>query len=124
MGFCIYNGKIIDAGECFISPNSRGFRFGDGIFETIKCRQNQVLFVEEHFNRLLNGLKVLQFDRPKKFTAQNLGYDIQKLLKKNGHQKMARVRVTVFRGDRGLFDTVNQKPNYLIQSWELPAKTG
>jgi len=37
---------------------------------------------------------------------------------------MARVRLTIFRGDGGLYDVIDPKPNYLVESWALPDETG
>ncbi len=32
----------------------------------------------------------------------------------------ARVRICFFRGDGGIFDPISHRPNYIIQTWELP----
>jgi branched-chain amino acid aminotransferase len=124
MEYLIFNGKLLKPESGIISANSRGLRFGDGLFETMKCINGQMELVDEHFARLWKGLQVLQFTIPKQFTPDHLEQEIQTLLKKNGHSKMARVRLTVFRGDGGLFDATDHKPNYLVQSWALPDETG
>ena len=124
MEYLIFNGKLLKPESGIISANSRGLRFGDGLFETIKSINSQLAFVDEHFARLWKGLQVLQFTIPKQFTPDHLEQEIQTLLKKIGHSKLARVRLTVFRGDGGLFDTTDHKPNYLVQSWALPDETG
>ncbi len=124
MEYFIFNGKLLKPESGIISAHSRGLRFGDGLFETIKSINGQVEFVDEHFARLWKGLQVLQFTIPKQFTPDYLEQEIQNLLKKNGHDKLARVRLTVFRGDGGLYDATDHKPNYLLQSWALPNETG
>ncbi len=124
MEYFIFNGKLLKSESAIISANSRGLRFGDGLFETIKSINGQLEFVDEHFARLWKGMHVLQFTIPKQFTPDYLEQEIQTLLKKNNHDKMGRVRLTVFRGDGGLYDAVDHKPNYLIQSWALPDETG
>jgi branched-chain amino acid aminotransferase len=124
MEYFIFNGKLLKPETGIITANNRGLRFGDGLFETIKSINGQLEFVDEHFARLWKGLKVLQFTIPKQFTPDYLEQEIQTLLKKNGHDKIARVRLTVFRGDGGLYDATDHKPNYLIQSWALPDETG
>lgn len=107
-----------------ISPDNRGLRFGDGLFETIKSRNGIPEFIDDHFARLWKGMQVLQFDIPKHFTPDLLQQELINLLQKNQHDKTARIRLTIFRGDGGLYDAVNHKPNYLIQSWALPGETG
>ncbi len=32
--------------------------------------------------------------------------------------KLARIRLTIFRGDGGLYDVANNFPNYIIQTWK------
>lgn len=118
------NGKWITGGSGIISASSRGLRFGDGLFETIKCINGKPEFIDDHFARLWKGLQVLQFNIPKHFTPDYLEEQIQTLLKKNEHHQLARVRLTVYRGDGGLYDAIDHKPNYIIQSWALPAETG
>ena len=124
MEYCNYNGKLVEHDTALISVNSRGFRFGDGLFETMKSNKINLLFADEHVNRLLHGLELLEFKIPLHFTTDKLNQQVHNLLKKNGHQHMARVRFTVFRGDGGLFDEINHTPNYLIQSWVLPDDVG
>ena len=124
MDYFIFNGKLFKQESAIISANSRGLRFGDGLFETVKCVNGQLEFADEHLARLWKGLQVLQFTIPKQFTPDFLEQEIQTLLKKNGHNKIVRVRLTVFRGEGGLYDAKDHKPNYLIQSWALPDETG
>ncbi len=124
MEFYNYNGKLYKQDEKLISINNRGLRFGDGLFETMKSNANELYFAADHFNRLLNGLEVLQFKVPIHFTIEKLTQQVHNLLKKNAHQKIARVRFTVFRRDGGLYDEVDPVPDYLIQTWALPDTAG
>ncbi len=124
MEYFIYNGKTYKAQTAVLHAGNRGLRYGDGLFETIKCINGQLQFIDEHFARLWNGLQVLQFIIPKHFTPDRLQEEILSLLEKNGHNKTTRIRITLFRGDGGLYDAVNHTPNYLIQTWELPDDVG
>ena len=124
MEYFIYNGKTYKEQTAVLYAGNRGLRYGDGLFETIKCINGQLQFIDEHFARLWNGLQVLQFNIPKHFTPDSLQQEIISLLQKNGHDKMARIRITLFRGDGGLYDAVNHTPNYIIQTWVLPDDIG
>ena len=119
MEYFIYNGKTYKEESPILSVNSRGLRYGDGLFETIKSIKGELQFIDEHLARLWKGLQVLRFNIPKHFTPEYLQDEIFALLKKNSHEKMARIRLTVFRGDGGLYDEINHKPHYLVQSWPL-----
>lgn len=117
--FYNYNGKFYQQGDFFISPDSRGFRYGDGLFETIVMKNNKLRLGSFHFERLSAGMKLMKFEIPKHFTAEHLENEVLSLCRKNKLTN-ARVRVTVFRGDGGLYDVQNLQPNYVIQVWQLP----
>ena len=119
-----FNGKIFSEGISIVGADNRGLRYGDGLFETIKMTKGQLIQEDEHFARLWNGMKVLQFDIPKQFTPDKLHAEIAQLVKKNRHENAARVRLNVFRGNGGLYDAKNYFPNYIIQSWALPEGNG
>jgi branched-chain amino acid aminotransferase len=116
--FLFYNGKISKAGKPLLSPDNRSFRYGDGFFETIKLVNGRLPLAELHFERLFASLEQMQFQRPIYLTPVYLEEQIKTLAKKNYH-KQARVRVTIFRGDGGLYETENHYPHHLIQTWDL-----
>jgi branched-chain amino acid aminotransferase len=123
MAFINYNGKFIDGSNPIIQANNRGFRFGDGIFETMKLKKGKIIFLDEHLSRLWQGLKRFQFDLPKLFTPDYIESQILALVQKNKHSA-ARIRLTVFRGNGGLYDPENLHPNFIIESWDLPETNG
>lgn len=119
MEFLVFNGKYFTGESALVSVNSRGLKFGDGLFETMKSINSHVEMIDDHFARLWKGLDTLQFKLSTHFTPDKLEEEMLALLQKNGHLKTARIRITVFRGDGGLYDAVNHIPNYLIQTFEL-----
>jgi branched-chain amino acid aminotransferase len=124
MNYYNYNGKSFEENKNVISAANRGLRYGDGLFETIKSIQSKLLFADDHFARLWKGMNLLRFKLPKLFTPDSLQNEILELLKKNSHENTARIRITVFRGDGGLYDDISNTPNYLIQTWALPEDSG
>lgn len=118
-GFLNYNGKIYKADKLLISPNNRSFRYGDGCFETIKMIRGKIILEAYHFERLFTSIERLQFKKPNFFTPHFLSEQIVELAKKNNQEKLARIRLMVFRGDGGLYDPENHVPNYLVQTWAL-----
>lgn len=115
------NGKTVNENNATVSVNNRSFRYGDGCFETLKMVQGKIILPEFHMERLFNGLQLLQFELPSFFSPAFLLKAITELVTSNQHQKMARIRLTVFRGDGGLYDPENHRPQYVIQSWPLAA---
>ncbi len=114
-----FNGVIMPAEKPVITADNRSFRYGDGCFETMKAVNGKIIHANEHFERFFASLELLQFDKPNYLTAAYLTDHINKLLQQNGHAKLARIRLTLFRGNGGLYDAENHFPNYIIQTWDL-----
>ena len=47
-----------------ININDRAFSFGDGVFETILVKDNQIIFLEKHLKRLHQGCEKLKIIKP------------------------------------------------------------
>jgi len=118
-GYLCYNGKFIGASEPILTADNRSFRYGDGCFETMRVYQGRIMLADLHFERLMASLNLLHFDIPQHFTKAYFTRLISELCNRNGHERLARVRLTVFRSDGGLYDPVNNLPNFIIQCWEL-----
>ncbi len=123
MKFLNYNGKYYEEGAAIITANSRALRYGDGIFETLKFKNDECILLEDHLKRLWLGLDLLQFEKPKLFTKQYLRDELEKLLRKN-KETAARVRINIFKGNGGLYDAENYHPNFIIQTMPLKSDTG
>src|SRR4051812_45375233 len=121
--FCNWNGTIVKEEEVHISPNNRSFRYGDGCFETMKVMAGKILLSEFHFTRLFSSLTTLQFSIPPFFTAAYLYEQVRQLVKINGQDALARVRLVVFRGDGGLYDLEDFGVNFILQSWPANAES-
>jgi len=123
MSYFNYNGKILLENELIIGPTNRGLRYGDGIFETIKLKNGELILGNEHFARLWKGMQMLQFEIPKLFTPEKLEEEILHLAKKN-KLSAARIRLTIIRGNGGIYDPKNHTPNYIIEAIRLPEDNG
>lgn len=115
--FSNFNGKIVKEEDIGISPNNRSFKYGDGCFETMKIIDNNLLLSDLHFQRLFSSLETLRFTVPAFFTAKYVETQIRELVKINGYNTLARIRLVVYRGDGGLYDLENKNVNFIIQSW-------
>jgi len=124
MNHFIFNGKIYQLTDPVIGPGNRGLRYGDGLFETMKMVNGNILQQADHFERLWQGLRALQFEIPRLFTQGSLITAIRSLARKNNHENMARIRLNIFRGEGGLYDAVNNTPNYIIETWALAEENG
>lgn len=114
------NDRFLNAKNAKISIDNRSFRYGDGFFETIKYLNGRIPLWEYHARRIRNTLHALHFEPPGFFTTNYIRDHIETLVRKNQHEYSARIRVTIFRGDGGIYDDVSHYPQCLIQSWHLP----
>tara|TARA_B100000029_G_scaffold494744_1_gene558894 strand:- start:3061 stop:3882 length:822 start_codon:yes stop_codon:yes gene_type:complete len=55
------NGQFIKSTEAKISFSDGGFLYGDGLFETMRFDDRNIFSAENHLNRLMRGLKVINF---------------------------------------------------------------
>jgi branched-chain amino acid aminotransferase len=118
MNLICINGKIVSADEPALMASNRSYRYGDGLFETMKVRKGELLLGQLHFERLFEGLLLLKFDLPVLFSAEKLEEEIIKLCRKNNCEDLARVRLSVYRGCGGLYDE-DKTPGYVIECWPL-----
>ncbi|MCD4792391.1 MAG: aminotransferase class IV [Bacteroidales bacterium] len=112
----LYNGQYISGGLAESFSVNRAFLYGDSIFETMFVSKGEIHFFEEHLNRLIQGMKVLKYVVPDKFTVfkDKLKDEILQLMFKNKLFKSARVRLTVFRKSGGLYTPVINEVDYII----------
>jgi branched-chain amino acid aminotransferase len=121
--YLFFNGQFLKNDQPLVGADNRGLRYGDGLFETLKINEGVIALANHHWQRLFGGLQALQFQCPSYFTPTWLESNIHQLCKKNGHTN-ARVRLSVVRGNGGLYDPQNHAPNCIIQSWSLPEGNG
>jgi branched-chain amino acid aminotransferase len=113
------NGKIYPADEPVLLASNRGYRYGHGLFETMKVSNGTIMLEAFHFERLFSGLALLEYSLPALFTPANLREQILLLCEKNGCVKLGRVRLSVFPGNGGLYDDGDKLLQYLIECWTL-----
>ena len=111
------NGQIINREDASISILNRGFNYGDAVFETIKVSLGKVLFLEDHYFRLMASMRILRIEIPMNFTLEYIEKEILDLIKANGlFDKTNRVKFIVYRESKGLYLPEKQHIKYLISS--------
>lgn len=118
MHFIIFNGKVIPADEPALVVANKSYRYGDGLFETMKIFRGAILFEKLHFDRLEKGVAAVKIKLPVLLRREKLADEIKTICKKNKCEELARVRLSVFRGNGGLYDE-NNDAGYVIECWPL-----
>jgi len=108
-----FNGEIVEDNTS-LSINNRAFLYGDGVFETLKIVNNKILFLEDHYFRLMASMRILRMEIPMNFTMEYLEGEILKLAKINQLERSARVRLTIFRNDGGYYLPTSNEISFLI----------
>ena len=116
-----FNGTLVETTADSLAEN-RGFLFGDGVFETFKIVNNSVLFLEDHYFRLMSSMRILRMEIPMRFTMEFLEEQILELVQANNLQTSARVRMTVYRNSGGFYLPTTNEISYLIQCSELKGR--
>lgn len=92
--FVYVNDRMIQNDEASISVQDRGFRFGDGVFETIRVANGVPYQWDFHLQRLQEGLRVLRIN----YGTSNLKNLCLELLQKNQLRSEGFVRIAISRG--------------------------
>lgn len=114
------NGKILDNNQAFLQIDNRGYNYGDGLFETIRVINGEIIFWEDHYFRLMASMRVLRMEIPMDFSPEFLQRQIVKTLEANELlQKPARVKLNIHRQSDGLYKPESHEIGYAIRVWEI-----
>lgn len=113
-----YNGEILPS-DNNLSSSNRAFLYGDGVFETLKIVNNTILFLEDHYFRLMASMRIVRMKIPNNFTLEYLEAQILNLAKAQNCENSARVRFTVFRNDGGFYLPNTNSVSFQIQVFPL-----
>ncbi|MFQ3296808.1 MAG: branched-chain amino acid aminotransferase [Polaribacter sp.] len=118
-----FNGELLFKENIRLTTDNRGFKYGDGIFETIKVVHKKVIFWEDHYFRLMASMRMLRMKIPMEFTLEFLEKEILKTVGVLEDASTFRVRLNVFRKDGGLYTPKTNAINYLIEASESNYQT-
>lgn len=118
-----FNGELLFKENIKLTTDNRGFKYGDGIFETIKVVHKKVIFWEDHYFRLMASMRMLRMKIPMEFTLEFLEKEILKTVDVLEDVASFRVRLNVFRKDGGLYTPKTNAIDYLIEASESNYKT-
>jgi branched-chain amino acid aminotransferase len=113
-----FNGTIVSQDANILTQN-RAFLYGDGVFETVKIINNKILFLEDHYFRLMSSMRVVRMEIPMNFTMEYLEEQILSLVNKSALADSSRARITVYRNDGGYYLPQSNTVSYLIHAVAL-----
>lgn len=114
----IKNREFINADNA-VNILDRGFLFGDGIFETCLVMNSKLCNILYHKERILKGLKLLEFETVSSDDVANIFFDCKRLLEKNKIiDGLIKIIITRGEGSIGYLPINNIKNNIFIYSEE------
>lgn len=122
--FLNFNGEVREEKETLLRADNRGFRYGDGLFETMLVRSGKVRLGRFHVERLVAGMRLLRLDfpqlaLPRPFGLDSLEEQIGELCLRNGHEGLVRARLTVFRAGGGGYNGPERQAGYILQTGDM-----
>ncbi len=122
-GWLNLNGHFVEEKTPVIRADNRAFRYGDGLFETMKVVVGSIRLRDLHFDRLFKGMEKLEITLQGFINADLFEEQIFKTILKNRISGPARVRLTIFRGDGGLYEFNATSSGYVIQVWSMSSSS-
>ncbi len=119
-GAVIVNGELVPSGSRAISLGNRAFHYADGLFETIRVVQGRACFLDAHWARLVEGMKVLRIEQPKGLDEHSLIAQLDRLVHENSTPN-ARVRLTVYRDAPGYFRPRSHQGGFTLEMEAAPS---
>lgn len=110
-------------GDSIVQENvltqNRAFLYGDAVFETVKIVKGKILFLEDHYFRLMASMRILRMEIPMDFTMEFFEDQVLSAASNNGFEQSARARITVYRNDGGYYLPTTNTISYLIHTSPL-----
>ena len=104
--FINIDGKLFHRNKAKVSVFDSGFLLGDGVWEGIRLHNNQLVFIDDHLDRLFQSAKGIYLDIP--FSKTQIINQISKVLLKNNMTDGVHIRLIISRGEK---ITPYQNPN-------------
>ncbi|MEO8793884.1 MAG: aminotransferase class IV [Daejeonella sp.] len=115
-----FNGEIFPSDHPVITISNRSFRYGDGLFESMRYVKGELKFVDLHADRLKKGLKVLKMEGYSQLDSYFIREKVEELVRRNKTGPNARVRFTAFRNADGFYNPSGNNMGYAIEVSKLP----
>ncbi|MCC8423849.1 aminotransferase class IV [Mucilaginibacter sp. UR6-11] len=109
-----FNGEILPADSKLLPVANRSFKYGDGLFESMRMLKGQLKFADMHADRLQRGMKALKIDGYSQMDAYFLK-EIAEQLSIRNKSKHGRLRLTVYRDSGGFYAPTQNKAGFCLE---------
>ena len=117
----IFNGETVHTASFHLPSSNRAFRFGDGVFETIRFNGTKALWWEDHYFRLMATMRIWRMNIPMTFTPEYFEGLFSEILSANNLEgNPARLRLSVFRKPGGYYTPEENEVDFLLEMERIP----
>lgn len=107
-----FNGTITE--DTNILAGNRAFLYGDSVFETVKILDGKVLFLEDHYFRLMSAMRIVRMEIPMNFTMEYFEEQILSTVASENFSGSCRARISVYRKEGGFYLPKDNNVSFLI----------
>jgi len=117
--YLLFNDEFHAVDVPVLVASNRSFKFGDGLFESMRMIDNKLQFADLHADRLVAGMKVLKIDGHALMDDYFLRQKTADLVKKNRWNGNVRFRLSVYRQGAGVYTPEINKAGYILEGISL-----
>ena len=110
------NEELMEADSPSLFPSNRLFKFGDGLFESIRIVNGKICFLNNHINRLVEGMEALKMEVPENYTEEYFLKLINELIEKNEINEGGLVRLSVYRDAEGAYHPKCNISSFILEA--------
>jgi branched-subunit amino acid aminotransferase/4-amino-4-deoxychorismate lyase len=120
--YILHNDQFFLSTDAILTAQNRAFRYGDGLFESMKMCGGKLQYAEKHADRLAAGMKALKMEGADLMDEYFLRQKASELAKRNKLKEGARLRLSVYRADGGLYVPESNKAGYLLEATAMSSQ--
>jgi len=121
--YILHNDELVSVNHPILGVKNRAFRYGDGLFESMRMCNGKLKFPELHADRLTAGMRALKMDGSNLMDEYFLKQKTAELSKKNRLKDNARFRLSVYREGDGLYTPESNKFGYVLEATAMADST-
>jgi len=119
--YLLFNDEFHAVDTPILSASNRSFKFGDGLFESMRMINHKLQFADLHADRLVAGMKALKIDGHALMDDYFIRQKTADLVKRNRWNGHVRFRLSVYRQGAGVYTPEINKAGYVLEG--IPLKS-
>jgi branched-subunit amino acid aminotransferase/4-amino-4-deoxychorismate lyase len=119
--YLIHNDEFYAVDTPILQASNRAYKFGDGLFESMRMIDQKLQFADFHADRLIAGMKALKMEGFTLMDAYFLRQKTADLVKRNKWNGNVRFRLSIYRNGSGVYTPEINKVGYILEG--IPLKS-